>query len=193
MRRLAKAALSGAVCLAVLSSCAGLAGKGQEQDLQGLLRSLKEAKQNGTVGTVEGYAFLVMPGVPTPLKNWPVRLLPLSPSLEAAVSAAHEQFVRGGRAPLAAEAFNRARQPITDYASEVARLGHGDLILTVKTAPGEPRFAFDEVPAGRWLLVTELPSKISVLLWAVPVTVTKGEVTHQSLNDGKIWLEGLTP
>lgn len=193
MRRWPKSAVSGLVCLAFLSACGRLAAREQEPDLSGLLRSLSEAKRGGQVGSVEGFVYLIMPGVPTPLKDWTVELIPLSPTLEASVASAQERFARNGRAPLSAEALGRARQPIGDYLKQVASLGRGELILTAKTATQEPKFTFKEVPVGRWLIMAELPSKISVLLWAHPVTVVEGEVTRQSLNDGNIWLEGLKP
>ncbi len=193
MRRCAKSWLSGVICLAFLSACGGMAGKRQEQGLSTLLRSLSDAGKKGEVGSVEGNAFLLMPGVSTPLKNWPAQLIPLSPTLEATIAGARERFVRDGRAPLSAEGLRRTRQPINDYLKEVERLGYGELIKTVKTGGQEPRFTFSDVPAGRWLLMAELPSKISVLLWALPVTVTKGEAARMDLDDGTIWLEGLTP
>jgi hypothetical protein len=147
----------------------------------------------GDVGSVEGHLFLLMPGVPTPLKNWPVRLIPLSPSLEATLGMSQERFTRGGGTPLSAQALARARRPIDDYLKEVAALGHSELIGSAMTGALEPKFTFQEVPQGRWLLLAELPSKISVLLWAVPISVAKGELTRQPLNDRNIWLEGLTP
>ena len=193
MRRWLPPVKLGVICLLLLSACVGLPGRTGEQDLSALLRSLKEAGQKGEVGSVEGNLYLIMPGPPTPLKDWPVTLIPLPPALEATVAAAHAQFTRSGRMPLSAEALARARDSITTYPNEVAALGYSELIRTVKTAAAEPKFSFQGIPHGRWLLLAELPSKITVLLWAVPVTVTTGEVTWQTLNDGIIWLEGLRP
>lgn len=182
------------ICLLLLSACVGLPGRTEDQDLSALLRSLKEAGQKGEVGSVEGNLYLIMPGPPTPLKDWPVTLIPLSPALEATVAAAHAQFTQSGRTPLSAKALARVRESIATYPNGVTALGYSELIRTVKTAAAaEPKFSFQGIPHGRWLLLAELPSKISVLLWAVPVTVTTGDVTWQSLNDGNIWLEGLTP
>jgi len=193
MRGWARSAVSGFVCLAFLSACGGLAAREQGQDLSGFLQSLREAKQKGEVGSVEGYVYLIMPGVPTPLKNWAVHLIPLSSGLEASVASAQERFARNGRTPLSVEALGQARRPIDDYLKEMARLGHAGLILPAKTGTQEPKFTFNDVPVGRWLLMTELSSKISVLLWAHPVTVAKGDLVRQTLNDGNVWLEGLTP
>ncbi len=190
MRRWARAGLIG---LAFLSGCGTLVVTPRERDSSNLLRSLEKATQKGNVGSVEGYLYLMQPGVPTPLRDWPVTLIPLPPTLEAAVTHAREQFASAGRVPLSADALRLARQPILDYIKEVEALGHRELIREVKTEKTEPKFTFPAVPQGRWLLLAGLPSKISVLLWAVPVTVTKGEVARQSLNDKTIWLEGLVP
>jgi hypothetical protein len=122
-----------------------------------------------------------------------VTLIPLPPALEAALARPKDQFLARGRAPLSATALALARQPITDYIKRLEATGHTGLTRTVKTESGpDPKFTFQDVAQGRWLLLAGLPSTISVLLWAVPVTVTSGEVTRQSLNDTNIWLEGLT-
>ena len=182
------------VGLAFLSACGGLAGRTKDGDPSELFRTLHEAQQKGEVGSVEGYLYLFLPGPPTPLRDWPVTLIPLPPTLESAVSLTREQFARTGRIPLTADALRLAHQPITDYMKMLQATGHKELIRTVQTVKEtDPKFTFQDVPQGRWLLLAELPSKISVLLWAVPVTVTKGEVTWQSLNDKSLWLEGLTP
>lgn len=193
MRRWATQALSGVICLGLLSACSGLQDTRRGENLSGLLRAFVAAKQKGEVGSVEGHVFLTMPGVPTPLNNWPVMLVPLSPALETAIATTRDRFERSGRAPLSAEDLGRARRLIDAYVKEVITLGHPELVKTTNTGEKEPKFTFADVPEGQWILTAELPSKISILLWAVPVTVTKGDATKQSLNDGNIWLEGLTP
>jgi hypothetical protein len=179
--------------LALLSACGGVAGTTREQEISLQLRSLTEADQRREVGTVEGYLYLREPGVPMPLKDWPVTLIPLPPTVEGAVTRAKAQFAAPGRVPLSARALAVAHRPITEYLTSLRAGGHETLIRRVKTETGEnPKFTFQDVPQGRWLLLAELPSTVSVLLWAQPVTVTSGEVTWQSLNDQNIWLEGLT-
>lgn len=191
MRRWVKAGLVG---LAFLSACGGLADRTKEGGLSEWLRTLHEAKQKGEIGTVEGYLYLFLPGPPTPLRDWPVTLIPLPPTLEATVRSARLQFASSGRTPLTAQALAQARQPIDTFMKELSAMGHQELIRTVRTdTRTDPKFIFQGVPQGRWLLLAELPSKISVLLWAVPVTVTSGERTWQSLNDKSLWLEGLLP
>lgn len=187
-------ATMGVVCGALLSACGGLAGNTREREISLLLQSLKEAEQKREVGTVEGNLYLAEPAVPTPLSDWPVLLIPLTPTLENAVTRAKKQFAANGRVPLSAKTLTMAHQPITNYLNELGASGRGELMRRTKTDPqGNPTFRFQDVPHGRWLLMAEISSQISVLLWALPVTVTRGEVTRQSLNDKNIWLEGLTP
>lgn len=183
----------GVVAVAFLSACAGVAGRTGGQEMADLLQSLRGAAQRGEVGTVEGYLYLMQPALPTPLKDWPVTLIPLTPTLEGAVHRAKQQFTTNGRVPLSASALNLARRPITNYIKALEAAGHKELIREVATETGpDPKFTFQDVPHGRWLLLAGFPSKISVLLWAIPVTVSTGKATHQSLNDTNIWLEGLT-
>lgn len=192
MRRWVK---MGVVGLTFLTACGGgLATRTTEGDVSAWLRSLDEAKQKGEVGSVTGFLYLMLPGLPTPLRDWPVRMIPLSPTLEQAISLSRKQFERGGRTPLTAEALKQATQPITDTITQLEAAGHSELIRMVRTETGtDPTFTFQDVPQGRWLLLAELPSKLSVLQWAQPVTIGKGEQIRQSLNDTNIWLEGMTP
>lgn len=192
MRRWVKV---GVIGLAFLTACGGgLATRTTEGDVSAWLRSLDEAKQKGEVGSVTGFFYLMLPGPPTPMRDWPVRMIPLSPILEQAVSLSRGRFERGGHIPLTAEALKQATQPITDAITQLEATGHSELIRMVRTETGtNPTFTFQDVPQGRWLLLAELPSKLSVLLWAQPVTVSKGKQIQQSLNDTNIWLEGMTP
>jgi hypothetical protein len=181
------------LCLTFLSACAGPAGGTRDDEVSAWLRTLREAQQRGEVGSVEGFVYLFLPPPPTPLRDWPVTLIPLPAALEAAVGRSRERFVQTGRAPLTADALRQAQQPIVEYMEMLRATGHSDLIRTAKTDTGkDPKFSFQDVPQGRWLLLAALPSSISVLLWAVPVTVTDGEVVHRSLNDQAVWLEALT-
>lgn len=190
MRRWVK---GGVVALTLLSACGGLTRTVSDDDLADLLRSLEEARQHGEVGSIGGYLYLMQPALPIPLRDWPVILIPLTPTLEQAVIQAHAAFIRNGRTPLTADALGRVRQPIITTIDHLEASGRKALIRTAQTETGvEPQFTFPDVPPGRWLLLAELRSKISVVLWAVPVTVTKGAQTWQSLNDKGIWLEGLT-
>lgn len=192
MRRWVK---GGVVGLALLAACGGgLTTRTTEGDVSEWLRSFDEAKQKGETGSVTGFLYLMLPGLPTPLRDWPVRMIPLTPTLEQAIRLSREQFERGGRAPLTAEALKQVTRPIADAITQIEATGHSELIRMVRTETGtNPTFTFQDVPQGRWVLLAELPSKLSVLQWAQPVTVGKGKQIQQSLNDTNIWLEGMIP
>jgi hypothetical protein len=176
------------------AGCAGATHGLQDRDWQSVSETLQARQDHGEVGVVEGFFYLRQPGVPTPLKDAPVTLIPLPPALEAVVTDARARYAGGGYQPLSTEAFAHARQPITAAVTWLRTRGRRDLTREVRTASSdEPQFRFQDVPAGRWLLLAELHSPLSTLLWAVPVTVTAGATTHQSLNDQTIWIEGLTP
>jgi hypothetical protein len=180
--------------LLLVTGCAGVARGLQDPAWQQILQTAEARKDRREVGTVEGLLYLRQPGVPTPLRNAPVTLIPLTPQLEAAVADARAQYATGGFQPLSPEAFAQAHRPITVAVQRLRASRYRDLAQEVKTASSaDPEFRFHNVPAGRWLLLAELPSSVSTLLWAVPVTVTAETITRQSLNDETVWIEGLTP
>jgi hypothetical protein len=126
-----------------------------------------------------------------PLQDWPVQLIPLTPALEAAVRNAHKEFVGNGRRPLSPTELLRVRHTIGRQIATLQRMGHPELIFAEKTnKTDKPVFTFTSVPRGRWLLLAHLKSEVSLLLWAVPVTVQAEQETLQTLNDQTILLEG---
>ena len=181
------------LCLTALCACGGLLDGAHRPDGAAHFRSLKEAGAAGRTGTVQGFLYLVHPGLPSALREWSVTLLPLSPDQEAAISLAHERYLKSGRAPLSAGQFQEAHRLLDQIAAKSKESGYSDLIRTATTDTTQARFVFEDVPEGRWLLTAELPSKLSMLLWARPLTATAGKVTTWLLNDTTIWLEGLTP
>ncbi len=181
------------LCLSALSGCGEFATQAQSPDTATLFRSLKEAGAAGRTGTIQGNLYLVHPGLPTVLRDWSVTLLPLPPDQEVAISQAHERYLGTGREPLSADRLQQARHLLERLATKTKELGYGELIRTTQTDTKEAKIVFSDVPEGRWLLTAELPGKLSMLLWASPVTVRAGNVTQRLLNDTTIWLEGLTP
>ena len=192
-RRSRNTIASAVLCLAALTACGQFAQETHRPDTAALFRSLKEAGAARRTGTIQGNLYLVHPGLPTVLRDWSVTLLPLSPDQETAISEARERYLRNGREPLPADLFQQARRLLERLATQTKELGYGELIRTATTDTKEGKFIFSDVPEGRWLLTAELPSKLSMLLWARPVAVTAGKVTTWLLNDTTIWLEGLTP
>jgi hypothetical protein len=176
----------------ILAGCAARHAAADRQELTAALQSFREAEAAGRTGTITGNFYLLYPAIPTILRDRPVTLLPLTPGLEAAINEAGDRYA-GTREPLSPEALAPARRLLDDASSAVKPLGGEKLIKTTRTDPKEASFTFADIPEGRWLLTAEFETPYSVLLWAVPVTVTAGHNTRQRLNDGNVWLEGLKP
>lgn len=183
------AALLG-LSVATVVACAHLSSPPVDPNL---LSSLRANAAAGQTGSVDGYVVLFNAGVPTPLYDWPVTLLPSSPRLEAAIAAFAERYRKAGPAPLAPEERDQAERLLRQAHQQMGQAGYSNLIRTVRTTGAEPQFTFPDVPAGRWLLVAEISTRQSRLLWAVPITVQPGQSLHQSLTDRTLWLEGLLP
>lgn len=176
----------------LLYACAATLPQLHGQEPRATLDSLEAARQAGRTGSVTGYLYLLHPGVPTIIRDRPVTLLPVSPALEAAVTALQQQYSRN-RDPLPPAELEQARRLLSDAREAVSTLGHAELIQTATTDMKEAAFTFDAVPEGRWLLLAEFHSPLSLLLWASPVSVQAGQPTHLRLNDDTIWLEGIKP
>ena len=176
----------------LLSACATMSQTGRtDPDLPATLARLQAHREQGRTGSVWGFLYLREPGVPIPLKDWPVTLLPLTPEMETAVQRARQAYRAGDHAPLPLQAMDRLKQVLDSYRAQLRGAGRGDLIRQVKTETGaDPKFEFGEVPEGRWLLLAELPSPPSLAVWIVPVTVTAGTAAKQLLNDHTV-IEGL--
>ncbi|GEM_PF-6137174 len=176
----------------LVSACATMSGAGRtDPDLPATLARLQAHREQGRTGSVWGFLYLREPGIPTPLKDWPVTLLPLTPGLETAVQRVRQAYRAGGYTPLPFETLDRLKQALDSHRRQLRDAGRGDMIRQVRTETGDdPKFEFLEVPEGRWLLLTELPSPPSMAVWVVPITVTAGAVAKQSLNDLTV-IEGL--
>lgn len=176
----------------LLYACAVAPTQLNRQDLQATLNRLDGARQAGRTGTITGHLYLLHPGLPTILRDQPVTLLPLSPALEATVEAFRAQYNRD-REPLSPANLERVIRLLRETREEVSATGHAELILTTTTDTKEAAFTFAAVPEGRWLLLAEFNTPLSLLLWASPITVTPQQSTPIRLNDETVWLEGLTP
>jgi hypothetical protein len=176
----------------LVSACATMSGTGRpDPDLTATVARLQAHREQGRTGSVWGFLYLRQPAVPTPLKDWPVTLLPMTPGLETAVQDVRQAYRTGDYAPLPFQTLDRLKQALNSYGAQLKDAGRGDLIRQVKTETGDdPKFEFREVPEGRWLLLAELPAPPSLAVWVVPITVTAGTATRQSLNDQTV-IEGL--
>lgn len=192
--RVNRTRIVGTLGLLTLTACAGLGlDGGHRTEIAGYLAALRAHQEAGHTGTITGRLYLAQPGVPTPLLDWTVTLLPLSPGQEAALERARAPYLEGDRAPLSPEQFETARQVIAGLRAAAEADRASGLIRTATTNRVDAAFTLTDVPEGRWLLTAELPGKLSTLLWAVPVSVTAGQTAVSVLNDSAVWLEGLKP
>lgn len=176
----------------LVSACATMPQTGRaDPDLPTTIARLQAHREQGRTGSVWGFLYLRNPGIATSLQDQLVTLLPLTPELETAVHHARQAYRAGDFAPLPFQALDRLRLALDSARTQLRGVGRGDLILQTRTEKGnEPRFEFREVPEGQWLLLAELPSPLSLAVWIVPVTITAGSATRQSLNDQTV-IEGL--
>lgn len=176
----------------LLSACAtpSLTSK-PPSDLPATLARLQAYRQEGRTGSVSGFFYLREPGVATPLTDRPVVLMPLTPELEATVQHTRQAYRAGNFSPLPFQTLDQLKQALVSHSTRLKDAGHADLIREVRSETGaDPKFEFRDVPEGRWLLLAELPSPPTLGVWVVPVTVTAGTATKQSLGDQTV-IEGL--
>lgn len=176
----------------LLSACAttSLTSK-PASDLSATVARLQAAGKEGRIGSVWGSLYLVNPGVATPLKDRPVVLLPLTPELEATVQRTRQAYRAGNFSPLPFETLDQLKRTLVDHSTRLKDAGHAELIREVRSDTGnDPKFEFRDVPEGRWLLLAELSSPPTLGVWVIPVTVTAGTATKQSLGDQTV-IEGL--
>lgn len=191
-RRLNRTLIAGTLGLASLTACAGTGLEGGSRtEIFGYLAALRTHQEAGQTGTIAGRLYLAQPGIPTPLLNWTVTLLPLSPGQEMGLERARTPYLDGNREPLSPEQLDTARRFLEGLRAAAEADSAANLVRTATTNRVDAAFTFTDVPEGRWLLTAELPGKLSTLLWASPVSVTAGKTSVPLLNDAAVWLEGL--
>lgn len=176
--------------LLLTGACATPTSDRQTDPLGETLIRLQEARASRALGAVRGYVIFTAE-VFTRFKNHPVSLIPLSPDLEAAVTAVYYGYVAGRLAPLHGLKAQANFDMLERYVAAVKSRGQGDLVLLTKTDPTEAHFEFREVPAGRWLLVTRVVTSVSIAYWAIPIEVRPGVMIKQDLLETNLWIEGL--
>ncbi|CBE67341.1 MAG: hypothetical protein F9K13_12545 [Candidatus Methylomirabilis oxygeniifera] len=193
-RRFDRARIWGTLSLVALTGCAGIGHAPGPAANAAYLATIAERQVSGNTGTVVGRLYLAQPAIPTPLTGWTVTLLPLSPTQESALNQARSPYLDGGREPLSPERFDAARSFLNRLQAAAGGDQHGpSLVRSATTNHVDAGFTFQDVPDGRWILLAELPGKVSTLLWASPITVMATKTTVVILNDSAIWLEGLKP
>ena len=163
-----------------------------EASLKAVLDALRTNAAAGRTGTVKGIGNLdVSPAPLVVLSKGMISLIPSTPELEAAVREIGRRWRAGGRRPVRIEEFQAAFSLLDRHAQAIRALGGADLLRPAET-DSDGRFSFQAVPEGRWLLVTDLASPISALLWAIPNRVITGETAVIHLGNGNILVEGST-
>ncbi len=174
------------------------------------------AASRGEVGSIEGRAHVErrLPDAPdTPLTGLVLVLMPLSEPLLTEV----ERVKAGARDSMEAFQASAPRIKGLEAAHEWAlwEAGAADLLRSSVIGP-DGGFAFDDVPAGRWLLFgrLEAPSPVAprkpkpeavapfnigpqvighraATFWLVTVSVTAGGAAEVTLTDRNIWHAGV--
>jgi hypothetical protein len=189
-----------AAALLSLTACAGPATTAPkppveakpaaENPLQLAVKRLLANGADGQVGSASGAGFVTAP-IAIFLADGEVSLLPNTPELEAALAPFQRRWRERRRQPFPFQEFQAAFALLTAQRTAVARLGGETLVLFAKT-DDRGRFHFERVPAGQWLLVADMSSPASILLWVVPVEVSPGGDTQAFLVDSNILLEATT-
>ena len=172
-----------------LAACAGPAATrpAGENPLQRAVQSLLARQAEGQLGAIRGVGS-VKASVEVFLANGEVALIPSTPQLEQDMRRFHRRWLEGRRQPLPFREANETFRLLTVQRAGLAKLGGQSLLRFAKT-DAQGRFTFEQVPAGRWLAVTDISGPVSALLWAVPVEVMAGQTTRLSLSDASVLLE----
>lgn len=189
-----------AATLLGLSACAGpattatppAAQEPPAQDrVQLTVQQLQTTQAAGRVHTLSGVGFVLAP-IAVFLANGQVSLIPSSPDLESALARVQRQWLAGRRQPLPFEAFQAAFARLTAQRVAVGQAGGETFVRFAKT-DDQGRFSFEQVPEGRWLLVGDMSSPVSILLWVVPVQIGREDPPLLFLGDGNLLLEAQAP
>lgn len=164
-----------------------------EAPLKAALQALTTSDGAGHTGRLDGVGFVnVSPAPVVPLEKRSVSLVPSTPDLEATLGAIARKWRAGGRSPLPMSELQAAFALLDRHVQAVRALG-GEPFLRFAETDDKGRFAFDAIPAGRWVLVTSLESPVSALLWAIPGDVDAGKTVQVIVGNGNILLEGQAP
>ncbi len=158
-----------------------------ENPVQRTVKELLANQAAGRVRTVQGLGYVTAP-IAVPLANGEVTLLPSSPELEVALARIQRRWWTGRRRPLPYETFQAAFAALTAQRIAVGRAG-GEGLIRFAPTDDTGKFSFTQVPEGRWLLVADMSSPVSTLLWALPVEVGEQDPPLQFLVDGSLLLE----
>lgn len=188
--------LGKAVLVAVLCGASACAAPQQTaapvttSDLQEILNAIKQNQIEGKTGAIKGVGILPMtPAPPVPLNNTAISLIPSTPELESALAAINQRWREGRRRPVSTAEFQSAFAVLDRHVRSLHDLGERSLLQLAET-DDKGLFAFETVPAGRWILVTTMESPVSAILWALPGDVKPGQISQVLVSTNNILLEG---
>ena len=182
--------------LLALASCAGLGATAKpstEQQptpknfVQQAVQQLLANQAAGRVRTISGVGYVMAP-IAVFLANGEISLLPSTPDLESELALLHRRWEAGRRQPLPFEAFQAAFTRLTAQREAVGQAG-GETLVRFAETDKKGRFRFEAVPEGRWILVADMSSPVSTLLWAVPIQVGPNDPPPLPLIDSTLLLE----
>lgn len=189
-RRLGKAVV--VAVLFGLTSCATPQApvSPSQTDLTILLEAIKQNHADSKTATLKGIGLITLPpGPPVVLDNAAVSLIPSTPELESALLAAHRKWREGRRLPVSEAEFQATFALLERHVRTIQVMGYGPLLRFAET-DDKGRFTFDGVPAGRWLVVAMMDSKISTILWTIPGDLEPAKPANVHLSGDNILLEG---
>lgn len=187
--------LGNAVVVAVLFGLASCATpqapvSSSQTDLTILLDTIKQNHADGKTATLKGIGLITLPpGPPVVLDNAAISLIPSTPELESALLAAHRKWREGRRLPVSEAEFQATFRLLNRHVRTIQVMGYGQLLRFADT-DDKGRFTFDGVPAGRWLLVATMDSKISSILWAISGDLEAGKTANLHVSGDNILFEG---
>ena len=184
-----------AAVLLGLTACAKVMSPVEEKTVDPLpqktVQMMLANHEAGRVKTVSGAGYIVGP-IAIAMAHGEVSLIPSAPALEATLAKLQNRWLAGRRQPLPFEAFQNAFVPLTQQRIAVGRAG-GESLIRFASTDEQGRFRFEGVPQGRWLLVADMSSPVSTLLWALPIQIGAEDPLPLLLFDGNILFEVRTP
>lgn len=181
-----------AAAIMSLAACASVTAPSPKESAQTRLQETVQAmlanQAAGSTATVTGSGFVMAP-IAVPLANGEVTLIPLTPNLDEALAVLQRRWLDGKRQPLPTDAYKTALAVLTAHRIAVAQAGGESLIRFART-DAKGTFRFEGVPEGPWLLLADLRSSVSILLWAYPVKAqAREEMPPIFLVDSNLLLE----
>jgi hypothetical protein len=137
--------------------------------LQEVVQTLLANQAAGRTKDVAGTAYVMAP-IAVPLANAEMRLIPNTRQIEASLARFQRRWQDGKRQPLPFEEYQAAFAILTAHREAVGLTGGESLVRFVQT-DDKGQFRFDTVPEGAWLLIADMPSSVSILLWVIPIDV----------------------